>query len=1264
MDIFTSLFNATPSYNFYWKSFTYSKSNQYLKPFISPSIFKFSKFPDSVTLLEIALFYKNFNAFHKLLALSQYETYRNRKAEELLDLSIVAGSSMQLLLTTLEILNTKLTLKKKLDEHYLHLAVQYWEVDSFIKLYETVLQNSSADSIFSFLDNNKNNLYHLIAIYGRRDILLKLSELHYLNFLKIPNQYLSVLNIEDFSPYAMAVASNNYDIAELYYYNYGDSNILLPEEYSIKNRLFIPVKPLAQIILSNIYLLEAQLLIKFFSDSTKLIAMIKSLRDHTKAAFSKKLSLDWRYAVDEKHKDGNLLKLLKDIKKSPNELILIKDDTLVSSVNLLLSKNSITKCLLWITKKDIIKFILKSKCIPEFLKVLIELKFILMPSLSEILAFYQESRLRKYKKNKLNENMLLWIMELTKVFAIMPPKTNNSSLKSSKNLINNMLTSPYSILVASQGAFLEQHYEKVEISYLQSFFKNSINPEEVPTTTQENLVEMFKSFMSYNFFQAWSLELIYSFYYNKALLELIKNELTMNSDFIILLLQEHPFEIPWIARTGILSGQNQITFTKELNQWTANGIFKDMPLICNEKLSDSVSSGIVPLIAYPNLIASLFYLLIYFPGECVVVKKTSDKSLSKDPKRVFEIGITGIFEGLLKLYNNDVRNTIKKNKNSINSGKATNICYILSIERIFSLLSISLELLEKIKCEEEKYSKISMMLKQDGLWEEKKPFVDEKEMGKLIIKLLSPPHGKILIGRNGLNVMTLKINTDEVINYLLPLEERIPSCKLYKEIIKFYNIALFWSNVELNQVFYGKKNNIKVKVKCVSNPALGLIEYKLIHLREWHYAHAHVKTSSTRQKVYGGEIKILFSINISKLIEIKPESSIHNEIADKHKEFEMQLLNAFIKIEEEKVFKKSTTMLFEEIRFFAKSKQKKLIYSIDLKPLYKNIISTHNILREDTAAKVKEIIIKQHIQMQIDIESYNEIAQAYYSKIPSEVYEYNAKVKMLFYDLQLINFDTYTIIFMEENEFQEKKHELINTTIASYFKICKENEENKISQKKEATIYGVISSKYQEINDSMIQLQPATFLNYIGKKMQAIESEFNLNTFLLVNSASINLKINVAQFMENIAVPLNLCIKKTPNMKAYSYLKTLDSVTLYKKFCENSTYFKEIVQNVFAGIELLHKRVFREIKLLVVNFNETKSESEISPLPCFPLIDRLINLSKISMDSSEEIFYLTFDLNITAWVSCEDDIINPEITKEEQAKQIANMDLNVLTFIF
>ena len=246
------------------------------------------------TFMEVATFYNKVAAVDELLKISQYRDYARDKAGLLAEKSFSAGNT-ELAKRFLEMGGIRIS-----PEH-LHLALQHCSSGDCEQVLTQVLAQTSPGEVLEYVDNNGNNVLHLVAMLGRRDFLFVLAKTEVFNFLHPTPAHRAALNkqnVDHCRPFVVAIQTDNIDLANALYVRAEKLSELSDEEFNVITTLAAPTQALSQLRDEIRYPQEAKLWNVLFPQKAKILKLLDRLGDL--AFYEQK---EPKRVFSQKHKD-------------------------------------------------------------------------------------------------------------------------------------------------------------------------------------------------------------------------------------------------------------------------------------------------------------------------------------------------------------------------------------------------------------------------------------------------------------------------------------------------------------------------------------------------------------------------------------------------------------------------------------------------------------------------------------------------------------------------------------------------------------------------------------------------------------------------------------------------------------------------------------------------------------------------------------------------------------------------------------------------
>ena len=155
------------------------------------------------------------------------------------------------------------------EENILPISVN---LATFEKLLGEMLRIKSLSEILGSQDSKGNNLFHKIAMYNRRDILLLLEKMNLITVTDMSNYSVALKkkNCDNLSPFVVAIAFNNLDIAQVFTLPDVDIKELSAEEKQILLRSGLPSNAIYQVFDDYAFETQGQLWKRLFPEREKL----------------------------------------------------------------------------------------------------------------------------------------------------------------------------------------------------------------------------------------------------------------------------------------------------------------------------------------------------------------------------------------------------------------------------------------------------------------------------------------------------------------------------------------------------------------------------------------------------------------------------------------------------------------------------------------------------------------------------------------------------------------------------------------------------------------------------------------------------------------------------------------------------------------------------------------------------------------------------------------------------------------------------------
>jgi hypothetical protein len=217
---------------------------------MSKRFYKYFKGIKAFGLMELAVFYGRLSVVKNLLENSEYHSYAKSNAALFADKSLRAGN--------LKMAKIFLELKGScLNCEHLPLVLAYLN-DEECK--EAIKEVQSRDML-DYKDEEGNNILHLIALYGRKEIMLLLAELNIFDFTskkQYRNKLLEKNNLK-VCPFVLAIMFNNLEIANALFILPDTIDNFTKEEIKYMDRKVKPIKAWTEFNDEKVYPSEAKI---------------------------------------------------------------------------------------------------------------------------------------------------------------------------------------------------------------------------------------------------------------------------------------------------------------------------------------------------------------------------------------------------------------------------------------------------------------------------------------------------------------------------------------------------------------------------------------------------------------------------------------------------------------------------------------------------------------------------------------------------------------------------------------------------------------------------------------------------------------------------------------------------------------------------------------------------------------------------------------------------------------------------------------------
>ncbi len=186
----------------------------------------------NVTPLELSIVYHAQALALRLLSDPEYARYAREHADDVLALCLRAGQGELFM-------KLKSELIRSITLQHMYLALEYCSEQFCVALLKELSSNFTPSEVLGYADPaSGNTILHQIAKNGLRTVLLFLAESGVFNFCAAANrkeklEVLRVKNVDQLSPFALAVLADNLDIAGALYVTPASLSELSDAEFSI-----------------------------------------------------------------------------------------------------------------------------------------------------------------------------------------------------------------------------------------------------------------------------------------------------------------------------------------------------------------------------------------------------------------------------------------------------------------------------------------------------------------------------------------------------------------------------------------------------------------------------------------------------------------------------------------------------------------------------------------------------------------------------------------------------------------------------------------------------------------------------------------------------------------------------------------------------------------------------------------------------------------------------------------------------------------------
>ena len=655
-----------------------------------------------VTLLEAAIFFGAEAILNELLKLYEYKQIAMNKKELLGEKSLFVGKA-----NIFWILSKTVTLTP--SPKHLLIALGHLNDKNTTELIKEIKNGYGGDEIMNYKDKNSNNILHLIARFGKRNLLHTLKEMNIFSFENKEN-YESTLkekNSDKCCPYVEAIKNGNLDIANALFIKPKSIEDYSEDEFNYITNPALTFNAMSHFMNSKVFAEESKLWSMLIPQREKVLLVLDKLTTlaffvKPKRSYPKKVNTCISYLATL-IEEGNIGSVL--------GLILFRRDMFYVT-NLLESTFKV--------KETIINSLISNTSLLPLLYIFIKIGLSGIKK-EELLPIFQHPKVRK-------DETFLYLLQ---VFDILKRNSADSSQSLKSAPQNSIFISPFNFFTGKSSITIGT---KTEISF-EELDCLVPNPAKADTQSYFNLdlAILADSFLKLLCFKSFATILLYAYKYEMNLFKKILANIDVNALFSITF-QANPQELPWVL--DIIPNRFDLVFDCAKENF----------------VSQSDNSKVIVM---PRSIASILFYGIFYSGKRLALKDM-EGNLFKHP--------TAIMKSLLE---NTVYNILGLYKEAKKPVKGTNLrgkridTYNDTTRKLNDFSKILTEVLDIAKNYKTQLGVVANCKAPDMA-------IPDYDLANLILSILDPSKELIPTTRG---LMTINVNTKEILEYIQAFAE-------------------------------------------------------------------------------------------------------------------------------------------------------------------------------------------------------------------------------------------------------------------------------------------------------------------------------------------------------------------------------------------------------------------------------------------------------------------------------------------------------------
>ena len=1169
-----------------------STTNLPLKALVGTAFKRFSN--ETISLLEIALFYRRFDAVSHLLTLTHYTKYAQEKADQFIEFSLLSGSLSHCK-------NFMKIASKTLDPSYLIMAARISSIAICTDILKELKGNFSNEEILNCKNAAGETLLHIIAKVGQRDLLQVCSKIELINLMKIEKTYLRAINNEHLTPFALAIQAENYDIAGLLYPQYENISEISEEELLVISSPCSILKALTEVTEPATHTSQFAIWKLLLPKLKENLDLIKKLGGDSESRSKRKAASN----LLEQNNVDTLSNFFKRGMLSPAFSLMIFRRDILEVATLMEEKFKL--------KEKIFSSILGTKALRPLMEVFIQLG--IGPSNTEEI-------LQLLTKNKsLDDESCLLMMQMIRLFEKNSPESNNNMNTASDEKLKELLMHPYFYMMNRADVTIGTNGTKFSFDEFSCLYKPQ-NPKSLKQKEQYYNVDfavLAEYFLKSDWIRSFSLIMLYAQQFDSALLSRIIEKIN-KEELIQVILNEQPHELSWILETGILKKQNGLVLNLKDKSWYLGETENKIHLNPSTKA-----------------LSGLLFLITHFPGESVIVKNENEEIIN-DPQLVFDVVFKYILQEMICVYKDldkfekhlieggeeeekapdampmqkkeEEEKKESKKKKKVGSGPKTKSAPRPGLADVKRQIDLVRQLLDGWrKIEEENTSKIGKDL---GIFKMQNSIIDVKTVARQLSILLNPENVELEINSG---IISLIVNPDEVLNHAqecLSKEMNLPQAVAY-----LYSGDLIMGFIEIPDT--AEKHVMNLRVSFASGESSAPIEYKL----------QSVDLSSTlrmnriclNRKLLKPEKREGIVISAEMILNTKKRAEISKTREKANEEFNSEII---IETFNKDTPFKGSDIINDKLNFLdlkldenSHALLSDIQFHIDPESIKKNLKYIQQLYYNDIHSRMISIAKRELLLLFEDLSSSGRNCGELLKIIPANVTDYPSQVRDII--SLAINCipptEPYQIVFMTDQEFQEASGKLmpIKERIIDSLHQCTKKLALDISHHQIVILLPTDPS----LKSPEKWLIPETFICFPAYRVISAENRCIKKCGQMIRATAPFMRINCIQFIENIAVPLCKILEKgNSKISENQHLRRFTHPLLVlEEFFEFSLVFSSLIKRLISQLDDLQQRYQHDMKTVLINFEISPKKRALTKMDYYPVIDQLIRVTGVKFKS-------------------------------------------------